>query len=54
METRKQMGDGKTEGLGNQGKTVTGYTTLRMSHVYLYACVYIVALGTAFFLGSIY
>tara|TARA_R100001198_G_C5228025_1_gene208106 strand:- start:306 stop:815 length:510 start_codon:yes stop_codon:yes gene_type:complete len=64
------MGEGKTSGLlhaeqfmsdedseispENNKNTSPGYTTLRISHTYFYACVYVVALSLAFYLGSIY
>ena len=38
----------------NNKKTSSGYSTLRIPHVYFYTCVYVVALSLAFFLGSIY
>ena len=38
----------------NNKNTSPGYTTLRISHTYFYACVYVVALSLAFYLGSIY
>lgn len=64
------MGEGKTSGLlhaeqfmsdedsevspENNKNTSPGYTTLRVPHTYFYACVYVVALSLAFYLGSIY
>lgn len=38
----------------NNKNTSSGYTTLRIPHTYFYACVYVVALSLAFYLGSIY
>lgn len=38
----------------NNKNTSPGYTTLRIPHTYFYACVYVVALSLAFYLGSIY
>ena len=38
----------------NNKNTSIGYTTLRIPHTYFYACVYVVALSLAFYLGSIY
>ena len=38
----------------NNKNTSPGYTTLRVPHTYFYACVYVVALSLAFYLGSIY
>jgi hypothetical protein len=38
----------------NNKSTSSGYTTLRIPHTYFYACVYVVALSLAFYLGSIY
>ena len=38
----------------NNKNTSSGYTTLRVPHTYFYACVYVVALSLAFYLGSIY
>ena len=38
----------------NNKNTYTGYTTLRVPHTYLYACVVAVVIAASFYLGSIY
>ena len=38
----------------NNKNTYTGYTTLRIPHTYLYACVVAVVIAASFYLGSIY
>ena len=38
----------------NNKNTSTGYTTLRVPHTYLYACVVAVVIAASFYLGSIY
>ena len=48
------MSDEDSDISGENKNTSTGYTTLRVPHTYFYACVYVVALSLAFYLGSIY
>ncbi len=48
------MSDEDSEISGENKNTSPGYTTLRIPHTYFYACVYVVALSLAFYLGSIY